>query len=395
MKYTNDNPVFMILIDAFAHSYISKECTPFIYSLLKQGKCATIEPMFAYRGIEATLFTGTTPNTHKIWTEFYFDESSKECMKSLIIRDAIMISEIIPTNYLSRILRYTFRKSMIPATMLKHFKKSVPHITDPQSLVVPTIFDILRENNRTFKFLTPSATRNDQKIFEMTDNLLETDKYDFWFIKFGTLDLMGHKYGPDILKLGKTLNDTDKFIEKTYLKFHKKYKNGLFLILSDHGMNEVEKIVNPIEIFSHVDFKVPKDYIYFIDSTMIRFWFFNEKAKMQILDLLSKIKTGRVLNKSELESLGIDSVGQRYGEIIFALKNKYVFFPDFFRLKSPPKGMHGYPFETSKPILILANDFNQKIKNHVNFIDLMPTLLELLNLDSSYHCEGESIWEEK
>ena len=385
------NPVFMVLIDALADTYISRDHTPFLHSFLEKGKYSTIEPMFAYRGIEATIFTGFKPNSHKVWTEYCLNEPEKENIKSYIINESIILCDKIPASIFNRVLRYVFKKSMIPSSMIKYFKNSQLAITDPNVLPFPTLFDVLRNNNRSFYFLIPSASKKDKEIFKITYKSLETENHDFWFIKFGMLDSFGHLYGPNPEKLKNILKDIDGYIQNLYIKFKQKYTCGTFLIVSDHGMNEVKSVVNPNDFFNDLNFIIPKDYLYFVDSTMLRLWFFNETAKSRIIERLLNVNAGTILRDNELKFLGIDKVGHKYGEVIFALKEKYVFSPDFFRSNNPPNGMHGYYFETSKPILIFIHSTNIKKNRKVQFSDLMPTILELLNLDSPLIYEGTSL----
>ncbi len=96
-----------------------------------------------------------------------------------------------------------------------------------------------------------------------------------------------------------------------------------------------------------------------------------------------------------MQKFGIDKIGREYGDLIFALKDGYTIFPDFFRKYRPPKGMHGYVFPIhDAPIIIifdpsLSTDF--KRKGVVRHIDIMPTILELLHLRVPETCEGESL----
>jgi len=393
-----DTAVMMVLIDAFSFNYLSQEYTPYLYSLANEGVYSTIRPMFAYRGIEATIFTGASPNTHKVWTEFCLRDNIEENLASLMAKECCKFTDKIPIEFLHKATRYLYylsdkrlRPAMIPANMLGYFESSQPSITEPSVLPVPTLFDILRKEGKRFVFLTPHKG-NDQMVFKTAYKFLENRREEFWFIKFGLIDPIGHKYGPNPEAIGQYLKDVDYLVHKLHLRFKEKFKSGIFLVLSDHGMNQVHMTVDIKKKLNNLNLTIPKDYIYFIDSTMARFWFFNEKAKKSILDNLSDINEGSVLQNLDLKILEIDRIGHRYGETIFALKNGYVFFPDFFRWSYPPKGMHGYAYEIDKPVLIVStNEIDVKNKIKTKFIDIMPTVLEVLNLDIPPSCEGKSI----
>lgn len=395
-----DASVMMVLIDAFSFRYLSRDHTPFLYLLAGEGHYTQIQPMFAYRGIEASIFTGTTPNTHKIWTEFCLREKKRANTVSQILKECCKFTDKIPSDFLHRVMRCIYwrldkkiRPVMIPAIFLDYFETTQLPITTPDAFPVPTIFDILRKEKRKYLFLTPHKGKDDI-VFKTVYKLIENEEKDFWFIKFETLDQLGHRYGPNSSKMREALKNIDRFIYKLYLRFRERYKSGVFIVLSDHGMNHVNSIINIKRKLDGLPLTPPKDYIYFIDSTMTRFWFFNEKAKKLTLDALSKINAGRILGDNELRMLGIDKIGHRYGEIIFVLKEGYVFFPDFFRWDTPPRGMHGYAFESDKPIFIIHGD-NVTIRDKsIRFIDIMPTVLKILNLQVPSTCEGVSVLRE-
>ena len=48
--------LLVILLDAFSKNYLSKKNTPFLYNLAQDGAIGHIEPLFAFKGIETTLF---------------------------------------------------------------------------------------------------------------------------------------------------------------------------------------------------------------------------------------------------------------------------------------------------------------------------------------------------
>ena len=132
----------------------------------------------------------------------------------------------------------------------------------------------------------------------------------------------------------------------------------------------------------------------FLDSTIARFWFFNSRTEKLVHDTLSTIKLGRILDKQEKETLGIAKIGDDYGELIFAVNEGAVIFPDFFRRCTPPKGMHGYALPRyDTPILALLHPNKLKLKapQMPKFVDVAPTILDFLELSIPESCEGVSL----
>ena len=401
-----DGPIVMILIDAFSSHYLSKKDSPFLYSMAKNGYYYETDVLFAYRGIEAIIFSGVPPNIHKVWTEFCLKSdvtNEKKTKTNKIFKKIIKIIDAVSNDRLSRASRYVyhgyilrsgiFMPVLIPVDVLDHFETSQPYIFEPNALgEIPTLFDIFRENNNGFIFLATPITKSDNDTLNKTLQMRNKDNYDLWFMKFGILDSLGHKFGPHSDELKKGLKRIDFMVEQVASRFQAKYTNPIFVILSDHGMTKVKKTIDLLQELEELNLSMPRDYIMFLDSTMARFWFFSRLARIKIMNKLSEIKTGCILDNSNLEQLGISKVGYRYGEEIFVLNEEYAFFPDFFRRNSPPKGMHGYAFESDNPILIINSPkIDLERRKKVHFVDLMPTVLDLMGLPIPHLIEGSSL----
>ena len=88
---------------------------------------------------------------------------------------------------------------------------------------------------------------------------------------------------------------------------------------------------------------MPQDYLAVYDSTMARFWFFNDRAREMVTTALRKLPCGRVLSDQELRDLGVLFHDRRYGEVIFLLQAGWIISQsDFNGAGWMPSGMHGY-----------------------------------------------------
>jgi len=98
-----------------------------------------------------------------------------------------------------------------------------------------------------------------------------------------------------------------------------------------------------------------KDYAVVYDSTMARFWFFNERARQQITDCLNEVPEGRILTDSELADLGTLFTDRRFGELIFLVKEGVLIVPSHMGQR-PIRGMHGYdPAEAQSYAVLCTN----------------------------------------
>ena len=88
-----------------------------------------------------------------------------------------------------------------------------------------------------------------------------------------------------------------------------------FTVISDHGMTPVHSQYDLVGKIEALGFSMPKDYLSVYDSTMARYWFFNDAARNAILGELSRTSCGRIVDDPELERLGILFPDRRYGEV--------------------------------------------------------------------------------
>lgn len=396
------NKVIMIFLDAFSSRYINANKTPFLYEIAQKGFYAPIKPMFAFQGIGASMFSGTVPNKNKIWCDWVLKTENIDSLP-IILNFLLKLSDLFPNDRISKDFRYVFYKmynrdfgtpNLIPSNMLSHFElKLKKRYTEENSLgQIITLFDQLKKYNMRCYISGIDDNPGEERIIKDFLNAFKT-KYDLYLIKLSSLDSLGHKYGPDSPEIYTKLREIDGIMEKIITEVNNSGDNVHSVIFSDHGMSTVIKSIDFLQILNKLPIKMDKDYILFLDSTVSRFWFNNGKAKKLIYETLSKLDCGQILNKYDLEILGIDKVGPEYGELFFALKEGWVFHPDFFRRYNSPKGMHGYAYPNDGPILIIhSQEGNISFKNrgHAQMIDIMPTVLDLLNIPVPNGCEGVS-----
>jgi predicted AlkP superfamily pyrophosphatase or phosphodiesterase len=114
-------------------------------------------------------------------------------------------------------------------------------------------------------------------------------------------------------------------------------------IFSDHGMTPIGHHFDLVKEVESLHLKMPRDYLAVYDSTMGRFWFFSDRARNQVIELLRNLPCGRILSEDELQELGILFPDRRYGEVIFLLRPGWLMTHSNFNGHSwRPKGMHGY-----------------------------------------------------
>ena len=384
----------MILVDAFSQVYFSKKYTPFLCSVAENGVSSTLDPLFAFRGIEATIFTGVWPNIHNVWTEFKLAQCISNGKKDRLLRHVIRSVGILPADDLKAksryfIERYLFNKfyktlNLIPSNAMPYFQTSQSKETVERGAFgnVTTLFDVFRRKEVQCIFIEPGIW-GDKGVLRKAKKMINQDcRTNFWYFKFNCLDHLGHKFGPEPSVFKDQLTRIDRYVEQVVSLLERKRHRLKVLIFADHGMSQVRQTVNILEDLRQLRSQLYEDYVVFADSTMIRFWFFTEKAICEISDFLRQIKCGHTLTSKEKRLLKIP-LDPKYGETIYAVDEGYVIHPSFFHSRSEVKGMHGYAYPKTPeafPILIMNDEMAKTFPTNrkVKYIDIPHLVLRSL-----------------
>ncbi|VVB83576.1 Type I phosphodiesterase / nucleotide pyrophosphatase [uncultured archaeon] len=122
------------------------------------------------------------------------------------------------------------------------------------------------------------------------------------YLYIGEIDKIAHKYGTKSEETKKIIREIDRRVSK--LKFD--------IILSDHGMIDIKKIIS-----------VPETKDCMIDSTFARYW-------------------GEKPNFNSKDGEWIDWKDKRYGDYIFLANPSVLILPNYWQGRIPVKAMHGY-----------------------------------------------------
>ena len=396
----------MLLLDGFSSDYLEEGLCPCLCNISRENYFSRVKPMFAFQGIGAAIYSGATPNTTGVFAEFVF-QRNEIVAESQLFQKLLRITDVIPNDRLCADSRHIlFRmagknrpgiSNVIPSQLLEYFSpKLVREYTEKNSLGhVATIFDTLRASGMSYELQRPATRSENATLNNIASRIEKKEMPDFAVIHPCSLDLVGHAFGPHSPHLRRAVERVDKLMCRIIRSVKRSQEKIIAIILSDHGMSPVNSRINLLKTLDQLPLALGNDYLVFLDSTMARFWFFNEKAEDLISGALNALACGRILREHDLEKLCIDKVGREYGELIFALEDGFAMFPDFFRKHEPPRGMHGYAFPThDAPILMIRApniSVGLKRKEAVRFIDVMPTILKIFNLEIPTTCEGVSL----
>jgi predicted AlkP superfamily pyrophosphatase or phosphodiesterase len=372
--------VVLILLDAFRQDYISKENSPFLYDKSKKGM--HIERIIPSAGFceRTEIFFGLKPNESGYFTAIGFDSDNGiykndkglqylgrlESFCSRVFRKYFKSNKNQLDSLLHKITDRVYFKFFGVKKKLKTYK--IPHLFLKYFDLTEDKFefeslDSIKGRKSILKIIQESGGKSYLGAFTSLGDVsngddvnriklaLEASKsYDFIPIYINCIDSFGHKFGPNSLELKSKVKELDQMLENAVNEILAHSPDTVFYFLGDHGMSEVKKHVDIkkelYEISKKNNFKEGKDFIYFLDSTLMRIWFFNENTKnifeQELKTSLFLLNHGTFLDKSLSNKYCMPQDDRRYGDLTWWANEGVLIFPDFFHNEKIVKGMHGY-----------------------------------------------------
>lgn len=207
---------------------------------------------------------------------------------------------------------------------------------------------------------------------------IKAGNHDFLFFYSPHLDGVMHAHSTRSQETADCLADFEGFTREMLTLAESSYDEVRLLVFGDHGMSDTHTEINPMARLEALDLKMPRDYLYFVDSTMARFWFYSSDARKQVEAALAPLKGGRFVPDAELKELGIFYPDFRYGELCYLADPGVQFVPSFMG-HSAPKAMHGYhPADVDGDTILLGNYEHRPVKSIMDIGPLIREELEAL-----------------
>lgn len=347
-----------ILVDALKSLYLTEEDMPFLYSLSKEGYF--IKQIIPCAGFceRSEIFSGLDGyDTGNFTAIGYLPERSPYKDDGLVLEFFELLKGISSRLY-RRLFNHWRKKNKkllngyrIPPKTLT--KLGLTEDGEKQQIPHREIFHVLDEKGMTytldgFTSLSDLGRRSNLTVSELAVREIQKGT-DFIPLYIGETDSIGHRFGNDIENIKPTLKSVDNILKEIYqLAAQSEYS---FCVMGDHGMVPITKKLDVMGLVQNANCKLHKDYEVFYDSTMVRFWFYNEETKKCIYNLLKEdiSEYGFLVDNKNCADyrIPLDVLSEDgkpvYGELVWCANPGVLITPDYFHSEQASEnGMHGY-----------------------------------------------------
>jgi len=348
------------MVDAAGWEILSRN--PFLHELAPTRK--RLRSVFGYSSTcVPSILSGRWPVEHRNWCYFVYDPKNSPFR---ILRPFQWIPTAISSR---RIFRKILTKLVKRALNFRGYFDlynipfkyvSLFDFTEKKSPLKPkgmnrgsNIFDFLEESGIPYfvtEPLQPETSNRDRLIEDIKE-----ERIDFAFQYWAGLDGLLHQVGNDSPEIGEKLKSYEQWIQSVMEAAASHYEEVALYVFSDHGMANCDRLLDLRSQIDGLGLRMGKDYAVVYDSTMARFWFFNETARARVEGVLKTVTQGRILEETELRELNAYFEDQYFGELIFLAEEGVLIVPSHMG-ERPIRGMHGYhPDDVQSYASLLTN----------------------------------------
>jgi hypothetical protein len=296
-----------------------------------------------------SILSGRWPVEHRNWCYFVYDppNSPFRSLRHLRWLPRALTGRRFFRNRLSRLLkvhlkfRGYFDLYNIPFEYISMFdfsEKKNP--LQPAGLNRgPNIFDYMQERGIAWHVSDPKI--GERQNLDALLNDIRGERIDFGFLYWPDLDGVLHRVGNQSPEVPAKLAAYEPWLDELMECARKHYKEVRLTIFSDHGMANCDRLLDLRARIEPLGLEMGRDYAVVYDSTMARFWFFNDRARTLVADCLKGVPEGRILPDAELEQLGTLFPDRYFGELIFLVEEGVLIVPSHMG-ERPIRAMHGY-----------------------------------------------------
>jgi len=335
-----------IMVDACGWEIIRND--PFCAQFAPQRK--RLESLFGYSSTcVPSILSGRWPEEHRNWCYFVYDPKNSpfRSLRPLRWLPTAITSRRIFRRFLTKFVKVQlkfrgyFDLYNIPFRYIHLFD-----FTEKKSPLQPggmnrgaNIFDLLVAQKIPYFVSDPHRTEEENRDALIAH--LQAADIDFSFLYWAGLDGLLHRVGNQSPEVPAKLRVYEQWIEQILAAARPHYDDIRLYVFSDHGMANCDELLDLKSRIDALPVAMERDYVVVYDSTMARFWFFNDRARQLITTALQGVPEGRIVPDDELRQLRAFFPDRYFGELIFLVKEGVLIVPSHMG-ERPIRAMHGY-----------------------------------------------------
>lgn len=335
-----------IMVDACGWEIVKND--PFLQTIAPHR--TKLESVFGYSSTcVPSIVSGNWPDRHRNWCYFVHDPKNSpfRLLSWLKWLPKALTSRRIVRRFLTKIVKKKlgfkgyFDLYNIPFEHIDQFdftEKKSPLQAGGMNRGT-NIFDTLEE--KKIPHFVSDPNQSEEQNRDALRSRINKGDIDFAFMYWAGLDGLLHRVGNDSSEIPTKLRMYEQWISQLHTDALEQYDEVKLYVFSDHGMANCDEHLNLKATIEALPLKFGEDYSVVYDSTMARFWFFNDNARQMITGALDSVKQGRVVPKQELKQLRAYFEDQSFGELIFLVKEGVLIVPSHMG-ERPIRAMHGY-----------------------------------------------------
>lgn len=338
-------PLF-VFIDACGWEIIKDD--PFVHHVAPHRR--QLRSVFGFSSAcIPSILSGRYPNEHRNWCYFVYDPKHSPFRSLRWLR--WLPSNLTRRRPVRRVLSKYVKKRMNFCGYFDLYNVPFRHIplfdfSEKKSPLKPggmnrgtNIFDFLTQRGIPYHVSEPERGEGGNLDALLHD--IAEERIDFAFLYWPELDGLMHRVGNTSPEIPDKLRSYEEKIGRLMARAREHYQDVRLYVFSDHGMANCPRHLDLRSTIDALGLRFGEDYVVVYDSTMARFWFFNDRAREAIVACLNGVREGEILSDAELTDLGTFFPDRYFGELIFLVDEGTLIVPSHMGEK-PLKAMHGY-----------------------------------------------------
>ncbi|MCP5056937.1 MAG: hypothetical protein GY937_09470 [bacterium] len=331
-------PTLVIFIDGLPFDQL--EHMPFARTF--PGRARLIPGLGYSVNCQTALFTGKTPDELGFWCEWSVSpETSPFWLWRHLFRLLSPLEWFYPAKrvfhkIIDKLAPVSYTKN-IPIPYLATFDETGHSVFDPP-FDQPSLLDHPQLTKFIHHDFTPGPDRDARIAAAARAFLDEHDQPGSVLLTLVGIDSCSHWEGVGSDPYQKELAENDGYIRELSERFLAKEKDGLVLVVSDHGMTNIETTVS-IDLEGQFGSPALDRYSYFSEATLLRVWIHDQELRGPMAAYLDSQEGIERLTEAGRDEFGLTN--ESFGDLIYHTPETIQIVPSFWGPK-PSRGMHGH-----------------------------------------------------